>query len=129
MLNKIKEILKKDHRYQIEAYTFLMASLAVAQKLTQKQNHVTAYELLQGFKILAQEEFGILAKTVLASWGIKTTDDVGEIVFNLIDAGLLTKTEQDKKEDFHNIFNFDEVFIKEYQFSVLPSKDKIIDDK
>ncbi|MEO0076385.1 MAG: Minf_1886 family protein [candidate division WOR-3 bacterium] len=129
MLSVIDEILKRDNRYKIHAYSFILASLEVARQITKKPKHVTALELLEGVKVLAQKEFGIMAKTVLECCGIKTTDDIGEIVFNLIEADILSKTEEDKKEDFHNIFNFDEVFIKEYQFSVLPSKDKIIDDK
>jgi uncharacterized repeat protein (TIGR04138 family) len=77
---------------------------------------VSGQELCQGFKTLALSEFGIMAKTVLESWGIKTTDDIGEIVFNLIDVELLSKTEEDKKEDFHNVFDFEQVFVKDYPF-------------
>ncbi|MEO0092312.1 MAG: Minf_1886 family protein [candidate division WOR-3 bacterium] len=117
MLSDINEILRKDNRYKIHAYSFVLASLKLARQIAKKPKHVTALELLEGVKVLAQNEFGIMAKTVLESWGIKTTDDIGEIVFNLIEARILSKTEEDKKEDFHNVFDFNEVFVQDYQFS------------
>lgn len=116
MLLDVNEILRKDNRYKKQAYSFILASLEVARLITKKSKHVTARELLEGFKVLAQKEFGIMAKTVLESWGIKTTDDVGEIVFNLIEVGILSKTEEDRKEDFYNVFDFNEVFVQKYQF-------------
>jgi len=117
MFKGVKEILQKDSRYKAQAYAFVLAALEVARIQTGKSKHVTGVELLQGIKILAQKDFGIMAKTVLESWGIKTTDDIGEIVFNLIDIKLLSKTDEDKKEDFHNVFDFETVFIKEYPFT------------
>lgn len=116
MLLDVNEILRKDNRYKKQAYSFILASLEVARHITKKSKHVTARELLEGFKVLAQKEFGIMAKTVLESWGIKTTDDVGEIVFNLIEVGILSKTEEDQKEDFYNVFDFNEVFVQKYRF-------------
>jgi uncharacterized repeat protein (TIGR04138 family) len=115
---KLLEILEKDPRYKLPAYIFVLASLEGAKKKLKKERiHLTAQELLEGFKDLAQNEFGALAKTVLESWGIKSTADVGEIVFNLIEAQLLTKTPEDKKEDFAFVFDFDEVFVQKYEFS------------
>ncbi len=116
MVDPINEILSKDSRYKSEAYGFVLASLEVARVQTGKTKHVTGFDLLQGLKTLAIKDYGIMAKTVLESWGIKTTDDIGEIVFNLIDTELLSKTSEDQKEDFHNIFDFDTVFMKEYPF-------------
>ncbi len=109
------EILKRDKRYKLEAYLFLLESLDYARKIFNKPKHVTGQELLAGIKELAKERFGRMAKMVFATWGVKTTDDFGEIVFNLVDAGLLSKTAEDKKEDFYNVYNFDEVFVKDYE--------------
>lgn len=117
MFDSVKKILQKDKRYKFQAYPFVLAALEIARKQTEKNRHVTGQELCQGFKTLAQNEFGIMAKTVLESWGVKTTDDIGEIVFNLIDVKLLSKTDEDKKEDFHNVFDFDKAFVNEHRFS------------
>ncbi|MBS4015054.1 MAG: hypothetical protein KGZ86_01245 [Candidatus Latescibacteria bacterium] len=117
MLSEINEIVKKDPRYKIQAYAFVLAAIETARKITQKEKHVSGVDLLEGVKILAQREYGIMAKTVLESWGVKTTDDIGEIVFNLIDVKMLSKTDQDTKEEFHDVYDFEEVFVKEYSFT------------
>ena len=116
MFDSIQNILEKDKRYKYQAYPFILAALEVTRQETKKTQHVSGQELCQGFKTLVLSEFGIMAKTVLESWGVKTTDDIGEIVFNLIDVELLSKTEEDKKEDFHNVFDFEQVFVKDYPF-------------
>ena len=58
-----------------------------------------------------------MAKAVLNSWGVRTTDDFGAIVFNLVDAGLMFKTEEDRIEDFHAVYDFDDVFVRSYDIS------------
>jgi uncharacterized repeat protein (TIGR04138 family) len=63
-------------------------------------------------------EFGPLAGTVLGHWGIHTTDDVGDIVFALVDAGVLVKEEEDRLRDFHGVFDFEEVFERNYPWGV-----------
>ncbi len=52
-----------------------------------------------GLRDYAQQQFGLLAMTVLNSWNIRRTDDFGKIVFAMI-GGLLRKTEQDSIADF-----------------------------
>lgn len=117
MDKRLEKILKKDKRYKLEAYLFLFEALDYTRKKFNKPRHVTGQELLAGIKELAQMKFGRMAKTVFEDWGIKTTDDFGEVVFNLVEAKLLTKTEDDKKEDFHNVYSFDEVFVRDYKIS------------
>lgn len=117
MFDSFNNILEKDKRYKIQAYTFVMAALDVAQKQTGKAKHVSGQELCKGFRVLAQNEFGLMAKTVIESWGIRTTDDIGEIVYNMIDEGMMGKTDEDRKEDFHDVFDFDKAFVKEYPFT------------
>ncbi len=109
------QIVEKDPRYAVEAYLFVLAALPVAQQLFRRKRHVSGRELLEGIKVLARDQFGLLAKTVLHSWGVRTTDDFGHIVFNLVNAGLLTKTEEDRIEDFHSVYDFDDVFVHEYR--------------
>lgn len=115
MTDKIDEIVKKNPHYKKEAYLFVLNALEYTKRKLKTSNHISGQELLLGFKELAQKEFGILAKTVLEHWGIKSTNDVGEIVFNLCEAKILTKRENDKKEDFFNFFDFEEEFVKKYQ--------------
>lgn len=107
---KIKNILQKDSRYKVAAYEFLFQALFYTQSKLNRQGHVTGRELLEGIKEYAVEQFGPLAKTVLEEWGIKTTDDFGEVVFNLVNEGLLKKTDEDKIEDFRGVYDFKEAF-------------------
>jgi uncharacterized repeat protein (TIGR04138 family) len=75
---------------------------------------VTGFELLVGIRDLALERYGPMAKAVLNSWGVRTTDDFGAIVFNMVNAGLLSKTEEDHIEDFHAVYDFDDAFVRSY---------------
>lgn len=117
-LSTIEGIVKNDPRYKVEAYAFLFAALSHTQTKLNKPRHVTGRELLEGIKELALEKYGKIARTVLEHWGVRKTDDFGEIVFNLVEAGLLGKTDEDKKEDFKDVYDFEEVFDKGYQFEV-----------
>lgn len=115
MIDKIDEIIEKNPKYKKEAYLFVLEALEYTKRKLKTADHISGQELLLGFKELAQKEFGILAKTVLEYWGIKSTEDVGEIVFILCDAKILTKRENDKKEDFSNFFDFEQEFVEKYQ--------------
>jgi uncharacterized repeat protein (TIGR04138 family) len=116
LLNKITQISEKDSRFDVEAYLFLFEALAFAQAKFAKKKHVNGKELLEGIKELALERYGPMSMTVFEHWGINTTDDFGEIVFVLVENGLLRKTTQDNREDFHDVYSFDEVFVKEYRY-------------
>ncbi|PIV39452.1 MAG: hypothetical protein COS29_02480 [Candidatus Omnitrophica bacterium CG02_land_8_20_14_3_00__42_8] len=111
-------ILTKDKRYDPEAYSFIMASMDYTMKKLKRKGHVTGQELSDGIKDYCLEQFGPLARPVLEKWGIKSTNDFGEIVFNLIDSGLLGKTERDRREDFHDRYNFKEAFDKGCKYSL-----------
>ena len=111
----LEEILRKDNRYKLDAYLFVLEALDYTRRLFKRPRHVSGQELLEGIKELAKIKFGRMAKTVLEDWGVKKTDDFGEIVFNLVEAKLLSKTKEDKKEDFHNVYSFDEVFVRDYK--------------
>jgi|YelNatPaOPRAMG01_1025707.scaffolds.fasta_scaffold00040_45 uncharacterized repeat protein (TIGR04138 family) len=122
MNDKIDELVKKNPRYKKAAYLFVLDALEYTKRKLKVSSHISGKELLLGFKELAQKEFGIMAKTVLEYWGIKSTDDVGEIVFHLCEAKILSKQASDKKEDFHNFFDFEEEFVKKY----LPAEKELI---
>ncbi|MFH1854233.1 MAG: Minf_1886 family protein [Candidatus Omnitrophota bacterium] len=120
-INKVVALLSvfdKDKRYGPEAYSFVMAALGFTTKKLGKKGHVTGGELLDGIKEYALSEFGPMTRTVLEHWGIKRTDDFGEIVFNMIDAGVLGKTEKDTKKDFANRFDFKDAFDKGCKYKI-----------
>ncbi|HTW91057.1 MAG TPA: Minf_1886 family protein [bacterium] len=114
MENPLDVIIAKDPRYKPEAYAFVHDALGHTCSKLEQRRHVTGRELLDGIKDLALTYYGPMAKAVLNSWGVRTTDDFGAIVFNLVDAGLLSKTEQDHVEDFHDVYDFDEAFVRSY---------------
>ena len=120
-MNKVFALLKildKDKRYNPESYSFVMAALSFTAKKLRRKGHLTGQELLDGIREYALEQFGPLARTVLEHWGITTTDDFGEIVFNMIDVGMLGKAEQDSKQDFHNRFDFKTAFDKGCKYTL-----------
>lgn len=115
----IDRIVATDPRYDREAYYFVREALDYTQEKVCKRSggrprHVTGKELLEGIREYALKQFGPLAMFVLNEWGIHRTEDFGEIVFNMVDAGLLLKTKDDKKEDFANGYDFEEVFKKPF---------------
>jgi uncharacterized repeat protein (TIGR04138 family) len=75
-----------------------------------ESRHVSGQQLCLGLRDYAIKQYGRLAKTVLHNWSIKGTDDFGRIVFAMIDAGLMRKTEEDTMDDFQAVFDFDEAF-------------------
>jgi len=111
------KLINRDKRYGPESYSFVMAALDFTRKNLKRKGHVTGQELLEGIREYALEEFGPMARTVLGHWGITTTNDFGEIVFNMLNTGLLGKTEQDSKDDFNNRFDFKAAFDKSYKYT------------
>jgi uncharacterized repeat protein (TIGR04138 family) len=107
-IQKIDEILERDARYRIEAYSFVLEALGYAIGQTGRSGHVTAAELMVAIRDYGIEQFGGLAKSVFNHWGILQSSQFGDIVFNLIDAGLLGKRPEDRREDFDAAsFDFD----------------------
>lgn len=113
--NIIMSICEKDSRYNEDAYEFVLESLAYTQKKFKRPKHVSGKELLDGIKELMMEQYGPMTIPVLKHWGIKSTEDFGHIVFNLLESKVLSKTEEDNLEDFKNVYDFDVVFDKGYR--------------
>ena len=114
-INKVFALLKvlnRDKRYNPESYSFVMAALDYTAKKLKRKGHLTGHELLDGIREYTLEQFGPLSRTVLEHWGIRATNDFGEIVFNMIDVGILGKSEKDSKEDFNNRYDFKTSFDK-----------------
>ena len=85
------------------------------QQTNPGHRHVTGQELLTGLRHFALDQFGPMAKTVLDYWGIRRCEDFGELVFNMVDKGILGKTAEDSRADFRNGFDFDEAFVHPYR--------------
>jgi uncharacterized repeat protein (TIGR04138 family) len=81
------------------------------------ERHVSGQELCEAMRQYAHQQYGYLAKNVLNHWSIFSTSDFGEIVFNLIEIEQMRKTPSDNREDFDNVFDFDEGFQESFQFS------------
>jgi uncharacterized repeat protein (TIGR04138 family) len=135
----LAKLLAENPRYKIEAYQFVGAGLEYAQEVlglgqpgikktepTKKRGakgkdaparlvrHVSGQELSWALKQLAHQQYGRMAKLVLASWGLHTTNDFGEIVYNLIRIGKMSQSDSDRREDFDNVFDFEQVLVRDY---------------
>jgi len=106
----VKEIVAVDSRYKEEAYSFVMAALGFTQNKLNRKTHVTGGELLEGIREMGLELYGPMARTVFEYWGIHTTEDFGHIVFNMVNVGLMAKTDKDSLDDFKNVYDFKKVF-------------------
>jgi uncharacterized repeat protein (TIGR04138 family) len=126
-------VLARDARYSIHAYAFVFEALEHT-KLLRKRNrargrgrrprggdraqHVTGRELCEGARDLALRQYGLLARAVLAQWGIRSTSDLGNIVYNLIASGDLEKTPADSRTDFDNVFDLDDALRHDYTMAL-----------
>lgn len=116
----IELIREDDDRFEPGAYYFLREALDFSVRKFRsnqsgQQRHITGAELCEGIREYALEQYGPMARTLLESWGIHSTNDFGIIVFNLIEYGVFGKTEEDRFEDFANVFSFDEAFTEPFR--------------
>ena len=124
---KLLDVVRRDTRYTYEAYEFVFQALEFTHKMlgreppdentdpTEPRHHVSGPQLLEGIRLFALQEFGLMARVVFHMWGIRRTDDFGEIVFNLIEAELMSSTPEDRREDFHNLFDLDEALVQGFR--------------
>ena len=112
-IHPILDLLKQDQRYHIEAYQFVREALAYAQETIKSsppsatgENHITGQQLCEAIRLYSLEQFGFMAKTVLNSWGVHSTGDFGEIVYNLIRIKHMKKSSTDRREDFDDVYDF-----------------------
>jgi uncharacterized repeat protein (TIGR04138 family) len=127
------EVLARDPRYTIEAYAFVYEALEYTKRLRNRSRgrgrsrakplkrtteHVDGRELCEGARRLALDSYGMLALTVLERWGLRTTSDIGEVVYNLIASGHLLKTPSDARSDFDDVFDFDQAFRRGFQLTL-----------
>lgn len=111
----ISMIRQEDPRYHEDAYAFILEAISFTQKKNRRLKHVTGQELLEGIKILLMRQFGPMTISVLHHWGIRSTEDFGQIVFSLVNNKLLSKTDEDRLEDFKDVYDFEKVFRDGYR--------------
>ncbi len=123
---RIEALAARDGRYAADAFHFVFetldyvlahqdARLARSGGSAPPDRHVSVTQLLDGARAYAIDQFGPLARLVLERWGVRRTEDIGEIVFGLVESRLLNKQEHDRKTDFRNGFNFREAFDKAWR--------------
>ena len=117
---ELSRIFAKDARFPREAYVFVREALDHTQKMIGKSakedapRHVSGQQLLAGVREYALQQYGPMTLIVLEEWGIRRCEDIGEIVFNMVENSLLKKTDQDSREDFKGGYDFEETFRKPF---------------
>lgn len=109
-------------RFHRDAYDFVLDALQGLISGLSERRHISGRELAEAVRGLAMERFGPMARTVLEYWGIHSTEDLGEMVFDLVEMGILVKDPSDRREDFADVFDFEEVFDHNYPWTVYPWK-------
>ena len=110
----LDQLQERNPRFHTKAYFFVLASLHSVLRSLDEPRHITGRELTEGVRSLALERYGPMARTVLQHWGIHETEDVGDVVFALVEQGVLVKQDGDRREDFQDVFDFEEVFELNY---------------
>lgn len=111
------QIRLREQRFDERAYLFVLASLEHCQTQHSERRHISGPELAHACRDLALKRYGVMAKLVLEHWGVSSTQDIGDIVFTLVDLGLLISQPQDSRDDFLGVFDFAESFEREYPWS------------
>jgi uncharacterized repeat protein (TIGR04138 family) len=119
---KVAAIVARDQRYRAAAYAFVADAVTYTSKqhetesreVGSRSKHITGRELLEGIREFALKQFGPLTLDVLDDWGVRCTEDLGEIVFAMVDNGLLGATEEDSKGDFQGGYDFRQAFLRPF---------------
>jgi uncharacterized repeat protein (TIGR04138 family) len=128
----IIQLLHDDPRYTLPAYVFVREALDFAHRAMGRgpqrslapgeepppEAHLTGQQLCEAVRQFALQQYGYLAKLVLNSWGIRSTSDIGEIVYNLIAINVMKKSESDRRQDFDDVYDFEQVFVQDFVFTV-----------
>lgn len=129
-LQAMRDLLEEDQRYKLEAYQFIREALQYAHEhiLVSPEattgpsgemtpRHITGQQLCEACRLYAIEQYGYLSKMVLAKWGVHSTSDFGEIVYNLIRIEQMRKSASDQREDFDDLYTFDEAFEPNFELA------------
>lgn len=110
----LEQLRDRYPRFHGKAYLFLLSALHSVLEGLEEPRHISGEELAQGVRELALERYGPMARTVLEHWGIHSTQDLGEIVFAMVECGVLIRREEDRKEDFRDLYDFEDAFERNY---------------
>jgi len=113
----MEQIRLRESRYQEGAYLFVLAALEYAQASLQLRRHITGQELARACRDVALERYGVMARIVLERWGITTTDDIGAVVFTLVELRFLASLPSDTRDQFGEVFDFVEAFEQQYPWN------------
>lgn len=121
----MEDVIRADGRYPMDAYAFLQEGMGRASKsahgehvLAAGPRHVTGRQICLALREVAIERWGQLAKAVLGKWNIGRTIDFGNMVYLLIENGFMKKTDEDRIEDFQDVYDFDEAFKTHDEFEL-----------
>lgn len=112
-----EQIRHREPRFHEHAYMFVLAALEFAQGRLPERRHVSGQELARAVRDLALEKFGLMARLVLEHWGVRSTADVGDVVFTMVDLGLLMSQPNDSRLDFAEVYHFEQAFDAAYPWS------------
>jgi uncharacterized repeat protein (TIGR04138 family) len=104
----------REPRFDERAYLFVLASLEYCQQRLPERRHISGRELALACRDLALDRFGVMSRLVLDHWGVRSTSDLGDVVFALVDLGLLMSQPNDTRDEFLDVFDFDQAFEREY---------------
>ena len=115
-----REIIEsgQDTRYRLEAYLFVMSGLEFFLTQLGEKRHVTGQELSRGLLLFAHKQFGPLASSIFKNWGIRRTNDMGHIVYNLISIHIMSRQPEDRLEDFFDVCDIDEFFAGQQDYEI-----------
>ena len=102
----LARIRKRERRYHERGFLFVLAAIEFLQERLPQRRHVSGSELAWACRDLALQQYGLTARAVLAHWGITATKDFGQIVYALVDVGLLSTQPGDRLEDFEEVYEF-----------------------
>jgi uncharacterized repeat protein (TIGR04138 family) len=107
-------IRMREQRFDERAYLFVLGALEYCQQRLPERRHISGRELALSCRDLALDRFGVLARLVLESWGIRSSSDIGDVVFTLVDLELLMSQPADSRDEFIEVFDFDQAFERDY---------------
>ncbi|MCK4305081.1 MAG: hypothetical protein KAY24_12660 [Candidatus Eisenbacteria sp.] len=113
---RIYEIYERNTRFKPQAFFLIFMALARCRLMDGRAGHVSGNELLRAFAEEARSQYGPMALSVLNHMGFHNSKDVGELVFLMVQEGLLSKTDQDSLRDFEKGYDFEEEFVHKYQW-------------
>ena len=117
----MERIRLREPRFHEHAYLFVLAALEFSQSRLSERRHISGRELAEACRDLALQRYGVLARMVLEYWGITNTAGFGDVVFTLVDLGLLLSQANDTRDDFADVFEFEDAFDRDYPWNAAPA--------